>query len=155
VEQLPEFQNLHDLWEDHGASALPIHSEHQVFFDAHVREEEMILENHADKSLLGGKIDTGAGVDKRAVAEADEAVDGLEDTGNEMKQGALAAAGWTKQCRHSFTGQEFCVGFKAAAIAEADIDGQLCHECRSPADLLSFHELGDSQSNNGNDHADD
>src|SRR5262245_60777724 len=59
IDQLGDFQCIHDGCEFHWPTAVPAHAESQVLADGHMWEEEMVLKHHADKSSFGGDVNPG------------------------------------------------------------------------------------------------
>src|SRR3546814_19378218 len=63
--------------------------------DGKMREQRMVLEDHADMAPRGGDVDAGAG--DSPAADADLAALQVFQAGGDAQGGRLAAAGWPEQ----------------------------------------------------------
>src|SRR5579871_5146350 len=72
----------------------------QVSSSGQVREQEMILENIADATLLGRQVNAGGAVEEKAVAELDSTGVGAAQTGEHAQDTGLAASRRAAQRGH-------------------------------------------------------
>ncbi len=67
-------------------------AERDVGADAHVREQGVLLEDEADRALLGRQVDAARAVEPRAVAQRDTALVRRHQAGDRAQHGGLARA---------------------------------------------------------------
>ena len=98
----------------------------EVGGDTHVREQSRILKHVADTAALRRYIDAPLRIEQHVVIQRHPADVGIEKPGDDVDQGALAAAGAAEQ-RHHAGGRQFECGLQregATALPDGDAEHQ-------------------------------
>lgn len=120
-QQLFDLKGLDDAIEIHGPRIPAIESESPIVANGHVREQKWFLKNETDAAIVWRQPYPARSIDQAPFAEPNRSLRWHQDSRDQGKDRALAAAGGADKRRDTWPGLEFGVDLKPALIAKAGV----------------------------------